>query len=356
MTANFTLNVVLASILVCVMVYSFTVSVNQIRKDFNYRFYWFAAITWILFAIANLCVVVALLFSSVEYLRFFGIFCFLTGFFGLMMVDTLKHEQVEPVKLAAYLVLLVLFIISAFLIQNAASFAPDIFGGEGITLNPVIGLLTVAGTGIVWVYITYCAYLVNKRAPAAIRRYSHMYFVGAFTCLTAIISLLSLSYVFNFILLSAGISLMAYAYGHEPKLLFILPFKAIRLTILETEGGISLFTHTWNRHGDLADEDLFSGVLQGVNGILKESLKRGDVTEIHMADAIIIAYRNPEYPIAFMLVATRPSRTLRDALKIFAERFLNEFHDRFATLNDVSQFSGGENLVTECFPNVPVYD
>ncbi|HMF34889.1 MAG TPA: hypothetical protein VKK79_25940 [Candidatus Lokiarchaeia archaeon] len=66
------------------------------------------------------------------------------------------------------------------------------------------------------------------------------------------------------------------------------------LQVEDTYQVVPLFRHTWNRQGDLADETLFSGMIQGITGILKESLKRGDVQEIHMADAIIIAYRIPE--------------------------------------------------------------
>lgn len=91
--------------------------------------------------------------------------------------------------------------------------------------------------------------------------------------------------------------MLVYAYFREPKLLFVLPFTALRLTVLETESGLPLFTYTWNRQGDLADETLFSGMLQGVSMIVKESLKRGSLQEIRVEGAIIIAYRIPEYPL-----------------------------------------------------------
>ncbi|HME55451.1 MAG TPA: hypothetical protein VKM55_24800 [Candidatus Lokiarchaeia archaeon] len=149
--------------------------------------------------------------------------------------------------------------------------------------------------------------------------------------------------------------MMVYAYSHEPKLIFVLPFTAIRLTVLETAGGIPLFTHTWNQQDKLADEDLFSGVLQGVSMILQESLQSGDVQEIRVVEAIILAQRSPDYPVACILVATRPTRSLRDGLKLFADRFCCDFHDCFATPFNVTQFSGAEDLVTACFPHVPVY-
>ena len=174
--------------------------------------------------------------------------------------------------------------------------------------------------------------------------------------MAGVLSLLTMSVEFPYLLMSIGLILIAYVVSHEPKLLFVLPFKAIRLTVLDTGAGIPLYTHTWMQNNEIVDEDLFSGVLQGISGILKESLNKGDVQEIRMTGAIIIAYRIPEYPIAFVLVATRPSQTLRDALKTFAVRFCDEFHTCFATLTNVGQFSPAERLVTACFPHVPVYN
>ncbi len=75
-----------------------------------------------------------------------------------------------------------------------------------------------------------------------------------------------------------------------------------------------------------------------------------------MTDAIIIAYRNPLHPALFVLVATRPSRSLRDGLKHFAEQIYNEFRGDLETPSKVSQFRAAEGLITACFPHVPVYD
>ena len=353
---NFTLNVVLAFITAGTSTYGFAVSVNQLRKGFNYLFYWFAAISWLLAGAGYVFVAFGLLSLLDGFLKIGSFFVLLCTFFLLMSADTLKREQVDPVKLAVFLEVSVLLVISTFLVPNAVTFSPDVFGGESFSGSPYVDLSKVAAGGIVWVYACYCAYLANKRAPVSLKRHSRLFFGGTFLVATGIFTQLSASMSFFFILASAGAVLMTYAYSREPKLLFVLPFTALRLTVLETEGGIPLFSHTWNRQGDLADEDLFSGMLQGVSMILKESLQRGDVQEIRMSNAIIIAYRNPEYPVAFVLVVTRSSRNLRDGLKLFAERFCNQYKTGFAVPNYVEQFSGAEDLVAACFPHVPVYD
>ncbi|HMF34888.1 MAG TPA: hypothetical protein VKK79_25935 [Candidatus Lokiarchaeia archaeon] len=44
------------------------------------------------------------------------------------------------------------------------------------------------------------------------------------------------------------------------------------------------------------------------------------------------------------MVATRLSRMLRDALKLFAESFCDQYHPCFATSNNVEQFIGATLL------------
>ncbi|HMF31941.1 MAG TPA: hypothetical protein VKK79_11020, partial [Candidatus Lokiarchaeia archaeon] len=315
MPENFTLNVVLAFITTIACAYGFAVSINQLRKGFNYQFYWFGAFAWFFGVLGSFLLGVAILLLLGEDSRVAFILVLLNCSFVLLKADALKREEVEPVKLAAFIMVSVLLIIAMYFVPNAVSFAPDIFGGDGISFNVYVGLFAVATYAIPWAYYCHCIYLVHKRAPAALKRYSRIYFVGTSLVVVGVFSLLSLSMEFFFILVSFGCILMAYAYSCEPKLLFVLPFTALRLTVLDTESGLPLFTHTWNRQGDLADEDLFSGMLQGISIIVRNSLKRGDVQEIRVADAIMIVYRNPAYPIAFVLAATRPSRTLRDGLK-----------------------------------------
>ncbi|HME56452.1 MAG TPA: hypothetical protein VKM55_29905 [Candidatus Lokiarchaeia archaeon] len=353
---NFTITVIFSFTGTIAYIYGFVVSVNQLRKEFNYRFYWFSAMAWFFSTVYFILMGVAIILLSVEVVRVAFIIGLLSILFVNLKADTLKREQVEPFKLAAFLVLFVLFTISMYVVPNAMLFSPDLFGGESPSFNPYVGLLGITASGIAFGYYCHCTFLVNKRAPIALKRFSRLYFAGTFLCTAGIVSLSSMSMDFYFILVSIGAPMMAYAYSREPKLLFVLPFTAIRLTVLETAGGIPLFTHTWNRQEKLADENLFSGFLQAISEFLQESLQSGAMQEIRVAEAVILTQRSPDYPVACVLVATRPTRSLRDGLKSFSDRFCGEFNACFVTLNDTSQFNEAEKLVTACFPHVPVYD
>ncbi len=77
-------------------------------------------------------------------------------------------------------------------------------------------------------------------------------------------------------------------FAKKPKLGYVLPFKALRLTIINTESGIAIFTHDWTKDESLVDNVLFSGMMQGISGILNESLKKGNIKEIILDKANLL--------------------------------------------------------------------
>ena len=75
-----------------------------------------------------------------------------------------------------------------------------------------------------------------------------------------------------------------------------------------------------------------------------------------MDEAILIVRRSRKYPIDCILVSTRSSKFLRQALKSFADRFFKDFAPNFANPNEMEQFRPASNLVAEYFPFIPEYD
>ena len=121
------------------------------------------------------------------------------------------------------------------------------------------------------------------------------------------------------ILMSSSSILWGLIFVKQPKLAYILPFKAVRLTVIETNGGIPLFTHAWSSEG-LIDDSLFTGMLHATSQFMDESLKRGNVHEVHLEKAILLIQSSEKYPISSILLVTKSSRSLRHALNKFAER------------------------------------
>ncbi len=122
-------------------------------------------------------------------------------------------------------------------------------------------------------------------------------------------------------------------------------------------------TADWNRrplHRACADRDtetvdIYAGMIHGVNLFIKESLNKGNVQEIRTEDAVIFAHRSTQYPVACMLVATKSSRVLRDALKTFAEKFYARYAPHFSNTSETGAFESATTFVAESFPFIPDY-
>ncbi|MBN2151809.1 MAG: hypothetical protein JW839_10205, partial [Candidatus Lokiarchaeota archaeon] len=152
-----------------------------------------------------------------------------------------------------------------------------------------------------------------------------------------------------------GILMITLVVARHPKLMYILPFRAIRLTVMDTRSGIPLYNHSWRSDSDTENVDIYAGMFQGVNLFIKESLNKGDVQEIRTESAVIFAHRSTQYPVACIMVATRSSRVLRDALKTFAEKFYTRYGPHFSNTSESNAFESATGLVAESFPFVPDY-
>ncbi|MHA1168107.1 MAG: hypothetical protein ACTSRU_09820, partial [Candidatus Hodarchaeales archaeon] len=158
----------------------------------------------------------------------------------------------------------------------------------------------------------------------------------------------------NEILLAIGIVLITVPLIIEPKLLFVLPFKTSRLTVFD-DSGIPLFSHYWETKKEgTAGDSLFSGVMIGVSGILKESLRKGSVREISLDKSVLLIERIAKYPVTFVLETSKTSKNLPKALKVFAEGFVNQYGE--SILDGDSSNLNASNLVSQCFPFLPEYN
>jgi hypothetical protein len=96
-------------------------------------------------------------------------------------------------------------------------------------------------------------------------------------------------------------------------------------------------------------------MMQGISGILKETVNRGNIRQIELEHAILLVYREEKYPVAFVLLSNEFNKSLRLALRQFAEKFYLTFADKFDDLSKISQFNSASKLVEEVFPFIPEY-
>jgi hypothetical protein len=150
-----------------------------------------------------------------------------------------------------------------------------------------------------------------------------------------------------------GILLFTMALVRAPQLASVLPFKVYRLMVMENGSGISLFSHTWPAGERFVDENLFSGMLQGIRCLIQESIGMGDVENIKMTSATLLVKNFEDPPISVILIASRNSSALTTALEVFSATFVTQFGPHLNMSGSVKVFDAANAIVDQIFTFVP---
>ena len=140
----------------------------------------------------------------------------------------------------------------------------------------------------------------------------------------------------------------------DPRIIYILPFKAYRILVVDTIASVALFKYDWAKAGEV-EENIFTMMIQAIGSVLDDILKKGDVQEIQMDQAVILINHNNENSIASVLIASKSSKSLRYGLKKFNEEFVARFQRTLEGSRKVSDFNDGLNIVELVFDFVPSY-
>ncbi len=217
-------------------------------------------------------------------------------------------------------------------------------------------LLTL--TGIVGVQV---AYKIFKNAPSSLKKHASWFFKGflltgvslAFMELDRIIDMVAPFRIPAGVILFIGLFIIVATLSRSPQLAYILPFKVFRLSVINIEAGTSIFGHTWEAGKHFIDEDLYTGMVQGVRQILTESMRQGDLEEIKTEYATLLLQRRKDVPIMFCLATSGPSMVLKNVLNVFATEFCNQFGEYCNNTANTTPFQGAIALVEKLFLFVP---
>src|SRR4030042_1545619 len=246
--------------------------------------------------------------------------------FIVIILDSMTRDTPDPVKLAINVGFFVALVIYNSDVATVGNWTYP--NGDASLANVGFEIQFVKFALLSW--ITACALFAFRQiyihAPKTFRKYILLSIFGlicigplgiifALTVDIILPSSVSLVLLVGSIAFSLGISL-------KSNLAFVIPFRALRLTVITTDGGVPLFTHTWDGDTRMNDPILFSGMIQGISGILAESVAGGEVEEIKLSNAVLILQRAKNAKIACVLVSTKSLKILRGALDLFLQRFL----------------------------------
>jgi hypothetical protein len=339
------------------------VSFREFLKQ-QYRQNFYLVATWLCFVIWQYGLAIAELTLERWVKQYSDYFLIFSCLFVCLLMDSVSKEHVDPVKMS------ITHIIGAIVIF--ASIRPDaIIIGERDGLPGVMsiysnGLFKYSGAILILymglIILLYCGKIFFE-SPNNLKKYSRINFIGAIfaAVITPLGFLLNINDVipgFTNLIMAIGLLLIAIAFAKEPKIGYVLPFKALRLTVISTISGLSLYTHDFTKNNMFIDNVLFSGMMQGISGILTESLRKGNVNEIILDDAHLLVDRSPNAKdIAFILIVTKSTIGLRNALEKFTEHFIQQYAALYnKEICDISKFDGAKKIVDQCFPFVPEYE
>ncbi|MFX1452264.1 MAG: hypothetical protein ACFFCM_15610 [Promethearchaeota archaeon] len=283
-----------------------------------------------------------------------------TGIGVVLLIDIISRESVDPIKL------MVISLISGalvFVCLDPKSFTIDRYpnGEWGIFFSGYLLPILAVHELIMGTLMIYYFAKIHLNAPRKLKFNSFMCLVGTLILgvITTFVVILGLHLAIpgiHMALFGGGILVTTIFFASEPRLAYVLPFKVIRLAAIESIGGIPIYTYTWSEKEEMSDASLFSGMMHAINQFVQESLGKGIVREIHLEEAILILRKSEKPPVIFILVANKSSKTLRDALTSFAQRFLKDYSQFITQPIDEEKFKTASNLIYDCFPFVPEYD
>lgn len=362
MSLNWTIESTINLIAVFPALFSLFITLVYYLKEkdktlFYFSLVWFFLSGWAFFGAMSFLLLSKLLFR-IQLLFLVGM-----AYSVSMLVDSISMEHIEPFKLVLFTTIGTLLVVFTF---NADSIVDDVFPNGELSLAMSGDLRIVTGIlslmiGLIMVYYMIRIHLV---APKGLKKYSLLSVIGALVLgvlAPVLIGTGVSTYIPGIGLLpvTLGALLMSIAFVLQPKLAYVLPFKAVQVQVIDIELGASLYTHVWDKKNfEEINELLFSGMISGISHFIDETLKKGYIRQVVVDEAVLLienSYDNRR--LAFVLVANNSSPSLKKALELFAKRFVTTYPIRHEIgMIDEKEFVKTSQIVEKCFPFVPKYE
>ena len=157
----------------------------------------------------------------------------------------------------------------------------------------------------------------------------------------------------NWVVNAAGTILIAYPYLKYPQIAFILPFKVLNLSVIHLESGNLLYNYYWDKASKKSKSNFFSNVMFAITKAMDEYIDRGLIREISMDNAVLTISSHEEKPVMAILVTSRRSQILRNALDTFCAAFGDSFPINSDSICRPDVFKDADKFIREYFSFIP---
>ncbi len=203
----------------------------------------------------------------------------------------------------------------------------------------------------------YYLFKIYRFAPSKLKNHTFISFIGGIIfgiiAPTLLIILRQASAIFILFSSVGMLIIVSAVFLKNPKLAFILPFRVMRLSVIDSDGGIMLFSHNWKSGEDIKGDEIVSAMFQGIISILRESLGKGNLQEINLEKAVVIAQKSKQFPIVYILIATSTSKSLKNSLNSFIKNFETKFSNTIESAINSRQILPATDIILDTFSFLP---
>ena len=316
-----------------------------LKKVNLYWLFFFSFLSW---SIAFILMGLSRIFLNILINRIEYIFIISSIFFLLIAIDFSMRESINPYKM------LYVGIIGAMLIYF--TWQPDAFVESTLYGYPSFmvsyQLRIILGLVLLTYGFSLCHFIfvIYLKSPMSLKRDALILLIGSLIIgIVTPIFLILTDLVFT---VPIGVIIMAYVFVKEPKIFYILPFEAHRLTIVHNITEMALFDYKWSE----TEKDIYllPRLVLALNQLSIDVLKKGDIEEVILSSGILLFHKSRN--ITCGLVASKASKYLKGCLERFAIAFEKQFEMELSEMTEAVEnlpYFLANDLVDEIFSGVP---
>jgi hypothetical protein len=316
-------------------------------------------LAWLCYAMYNGLAAISYLFLSKD---LFLIRSFLLAIF-IILVETglgyINDGRLHPLRFPLVTIMSATIVYSLFLpdavVEVEFPNADKTLAAGGTFRN--ISIIALSYAVILYSYFTY---KIFRNANPELKFWAQINFAGALILgpLAFLTFLTKINWkipgITEFIF-GIGVLMSAIAFARKPQLIYVLPFKAIKLLVIKQGSGLAIYNYMWIEDELDIHAPLFSSAVESINAFSKSAIDKGNITEISFDEAILLIEAPKNQDLYYALLATKSSYTLEIGLRNFASKFYQTFEDQVKSqfVVETSSLLGADKLILECFPYVP---
>ncbi len=334
-------------------------ALNQYFRNYKHMLYfafmWGFWFVWMLFqGISDLLVSDLVLSTNLHFVCFYALVGI--GYTTVLFVDAVSRTSLDPLKLilvtlASGAVILFSFDGDAIIINTEGILPYPTMNGRFRFANLILMFLIVA-------MLIYVNLKILLNTPKNLIKFSRINLAGVvlYGVFPVLIQFTDLEHFIPGIAnisIAFGVTIGTYALIKQPQTAFILPFKAYRLVIVDTDVGMPIYSYEFMSSGEKFKEGVFSGFIKALGTLFDFTLDKGKVREIHLDEAVLILHSSDSNPLVSILIANKSSPSLLKAFQAFSINLYSEMFQNYQYSPELDNFSFIGDYVTKYFSFIP---